>query len=148
MYVDIVIYGCNFIFNFRINLSIERDAFVVQIECKKQVMTYIAIIESYSLKRGYFVKEYETQQEANSFLERFEEFQKYEFNFDSIPPKMIESCIPYDIIGEDYFAGDTENYMDRNSTTDGQLTLQVVRCKLQFDFDQFVKERNGPIILS
>lgn len=111
-------------------------------------MKYIAIIEIHSLKRGYFVGEYETQQEANSFLERFEEFQKYEFDFDSIPPQMIESYIPYDITGEDYFAGDTENYMDRNSTSDGQLTLQVVKCKSQFDFDQFVRERNGSLILS
>ena len=109
-------------------------------------MTYITIIEIHSLKRGYFAGEHKSEQDANLFLIRFVEFQKYEFEFDIIPNEMIDGYIPYSITGEDYFAGNTENYMDSNSATDGQLTLQVVKCKSQFDYNQFVKERNGNLI--
>jgi len=111
-------------------------------------MNYIVIIEIHSLKRGYFVSAFETEKDANSFLNRFEEFQKYEYNFDMIPEKIIEGYISYSITGEDYFAGITNNYMDRNTTSDGQLTLQVLSCKCQFDFDQFVNERNGHLALN
>lgn len=110
-------------------------------------MTFITIIEIQSLKRGYLVQEYEHEEDANLFLTRFEEFQKYEFEFDPILTKLIDGCVQYSITGEDYFAGNTINYMDRNSVTDGELTLQVVRCTSQFDFDQFVRERNGNLIL-
>lgn len=110
-------------------------------------MTYIAILEIHSLNKGYFVGEYESEQEANLFLTRFEEFQKYEFEFETIPDEIIDGFIQYSITGEDYFAGNTQNYMDRNSVLDGQLTLQVVRCNAKFDFNQFITERNGELIL-
>jgi len=110
-------------------------------------MTYITIIEIHSLNRGYFVGEHKREQDANLFLIRFEEFQKYEFEFDSIPVERIDGHIQYSITGEAYFAGNTNNYMDRNSVSDGQLSLHVVRCNSQFDFNQFVKERNGNLIL-
>jgi len=110
-------------------------------------MTFIIIIEIHSLKRGYFIGEYESEQDANLFLTRFEEFQKYEFEFETIPDEIIDGFIQYSITGEDFFAGNAINYIDINTVSDGQLTLQVVKCKSQFYFNQFIKERNGNLIL-
>lgn len=105
-------------------------------------MSCIVIIEINSIKRGYFVGEYETEQDAKVFL-----LKNKGFEFASDLLKMLENYASYSIIGEDYFAGDTENYMDRYSASGDQLTLQIIRCKSQFDFDQFVKERNGRLRL-
>lgn len=106
-------------------------------------MSYIVIIEIHSVKKGYLVGEYENEQDAKMSLKNFEEFLTLELVIDLL--KLLENYTSYSIIGEDYFAGDTENYMDRYSTSGGQLTLQIIRCKSQFDFEQFVKERNGSL---
>lgn len=105
-------------------------------------MHYIVTIEYCSSKKGYLVYPFKSESDAANFVDNmFPEFQNYKYCSKLIPEYLIKEHYQYRFKREDYVIINTIDYSDIASSSDGELTMCVIKCLLPFIPEHFLKVR-------
>lgn len=106
---------------------------------------YILINEFKDKRIGYILGIYNSEEEAKSRANvLFEYFAKCYYNDDEhISLSSFPKYDSYEITGDDYFPH-SERYTERQSISNGNQTVSVIRYQGEFEHKRFVEYRNIP----
>ena len=104
---------------------------------------YILIAE-YSIKHiGFIIGTYPSKVKAQALIKLlFEELEIYSlYSTIDIPRGYLKKYQSYKITGEEYFTG-CDRYMVKLISSNGDLSISVIRCNSKFDARAFIEYRN------
>lgn len=104
---------------------------------------YLLIAEFVDKRVGFIIGTFNDETEAKSFVEHVsDEFTSYSLNSSlEIPRHYFKKYQSYEITGDEYFTG-CGRYVDRFSSSNGDLTISVIRYQGKFDAAAFIEYRN------
>jgi hypothetical protein len=106
---------------------------------------FLLIAEFADKKIGFIIGIFEEENEARLLVDPvMKEFEAYSLNsLVEIPPYYYKKYQSYDFTGDEYFQS-CKKYSDRYSSSNGDLTVNVIRFDGKFDFSAFLEYRNLP----
>lgn len=110
-------------------------------------MKYFVTIEFYEEKVGWIVYPFPNKNSAIDFVnDKFSKYQDFRYDIDTLPEHLIKDYFFYKFSGDEYFIGNTLNYSIITQTTDGQLSMTVIKSCLPFNPSHYVVERSQEAI--
>lgn len=110
-------------------------------------MKYFVTIEFMSRKVGWIVYPFRTESNAVKFVEvNFSQFQYFRYDIDALPKHWVKDYFYYEFSGEDYLVGDSLSYIIMMDSSDGELSMTVIKSSLPFDPGHFITQRSQEAI--
>jgi hypothetical protein len=106
---------------------------------------YILIAEFSDKRIGFIIGTFINKNEAKYLVgDIYEEFESYSFNsLLEFSPHYSKKYQSYEITGDRYFPC-CNKYADWFCSSNGDLSVSVIRCKGKFDTKAFIEYRNLP----
>lgn len=106
---------------------------------------YILIAEFADKRIGFIIGTFINENEATLWVDHLtDEFNSYSLNsLLEIPHRYFKKYQSYKIIGDEYFTG-CDKYTPAVWSTNGDLSVSVIRCKGKFNTKAFIEYRNLP----
>lgn len=110
-------------------------------------MKYFVTIEFQERRIGWIVYPFKNMDSAVNFVNvKFPEYQNYKYDIDALPKHWIKDFYYYEFSVDDYLIRDSLNYKILEGSTDGELSMHVIKSYLPFNPKHFVIERSQEAI--